>query len=116
MPFIDPKSIARLKAAVDAAPPPPWRYDPTRGTSLTADDRSRLGDIVSEEAGAFVVAAREILPGLLRERDQLRDLVRRLSTGRNGTMLQCLVCTQVTQDNGQPLDHVPGCIIEEILR
>jgi hypothetical protein len=112
---IDQKAIDRLKSLALAAPPSPWRFDANRSTSLTTADRVLLGDLTSEEAGAFIVAAREIVPALLAEverlqanRGKLRVLLERYAFVPNGTGLQCQGCNQWTPKGAQ-LDHVAGC-------
>lgn len=68
-----PAELARLAAE---APRGPWRFDPDASLALQGRDGLVLATVHSVEAGAFIAAAREAVPALLREREALVSLVR----------------------------------------
>ena len=85
--MIDEKRIAEWKALVNEAPAGPWRGNAFAPVALGASVRLRdaqgremfVGGDEDLPALAFIIAAREAVPALLAERDELRREIRSFS-------------------------------------
>jgi len=73
---LDTETLSELGRLAAAAPRGPWHYDHDEALTLSGERGFVLGTIHSAEAGAFIAAAREAVPELLRENETLTRLVR----------------------------------------
>ena len=102
---LDPTTLSELSRLAAAAPRGPWRYDASKATILTGAKGVVLGSLQSAEAGAFIVAAREAVPELLREHEALVRLVRQHIV----QFRVCLACGPVADG------HAMGCPARPVL-
>lgn len=100
---LDTATLAELGRLAAAAPEGPWHYRPARDLTLTGQEGFVLGTIHSAEAGAFIVAAREAVPALLREHEVLTRLVRQHIVQFN----VCLACGPVADGHALRCPALP---------
>lgn len=82
-------ALAQWKQLTEAAPAGPWRPDASASAELRSASGELLGELGSEPARAFTIAAREAMPALLAELEHLVGLVRSLGTAQERVCPDC---------------------------
>jgi hypothetical protein len=82
-------ALAQWKHLTEAAPAGPWRSGPTASDEVRSASGELLGELGSEPARVFTVAAREAMPALLAELEHLVALVRSLGNAQERVCPDC---------------------------
>jgi hypothetical protein len=102
MPVIDPKKIEEWRAAAEDAPPEPYRSDyildeRPGGTEIEALRRD-------ERADRFYASAREAIPALLAEREEMLALLREIEERGAGDGEETGICPACQRRGHTPSD------------